>query len=239
MAVTTVRRRLLFPHLLRRAATYEPVPPPVYRTFDGINDNLQSASTIDLSAVNKCALVFWLWWDAFAVDNDCALGFTAAPTSTAGAFYLNLNPDAAFMACVCLGDVGFNRADYARVSAAAWHQWVVVYDFSQATNEVDLYIDSVLQTPSDRPFVNNNTGNFADDLLNVMCLDGASLFGAGRMARLGIIPGEIPTQAQVDDLFAGRLLTELFPNAYYWPIKGTSSPEPAEDIYGIALTVNG
>lgn len=237
------RRRLLHYYQPSSDGTYESVPPGAFRTFDGTNDSLQSASTIDLSAVNKCAVVFWLWWDAYADNDDLALEFTANTNGSTGGFYIN--PNSSNLAgggpnfeVKLVGNMGECEAVFARPSAAAWHQYVVGLDKSLSGEEVShVYVDSVAQSLTYDTDI-DNSNNFANDTLNVMSRNNASLFGAGRQARLGIIPGEIPTQAQVDDLYAGRLLTELFPAAYYWPIDGTSSPEPSADTHGIALTVN-
>ena len=40
--------------------------------FDGSNDSLQAAS-VDLTAYQKITLSLWLYWDAYATDDDFAM----------------------------------------------------------------------------------------------------------------------------------------------------------------------
>lgn len=221
----------------------EPVPPPQFRTFDGVNDDLQSASVIDLSGVATVSVAFWLWVNTSANDDHIALehsndfnantGFVVNPNnsfSTAGTAGLGVN-----------GNVGKNQSLYTRPTVAVWNHWAAVFDFSQPSPETTLYINGVLQTAGSTPLSSNNTGNFASKTLNVMSRGNASLFLAGRMARLALWPGVVLSQNDVLSLYSGRLATKVQPaaNPYYWPLNGVASPEPALDARGIAMTVNG
>jgi len=63
---------------------------------------------------------------------------------------------------------------------------------SKASNEVDsVYVDGVSQSLGYSQN-NNNSGNFANSTLNFMSRNGASHFGAGRLAEIGLWPGVLP-----------------------------------------------
>lgn len=210
------------------------------RLFDGTDDGLQSASAIDLSAVNKVTVAFWLWWDAFAAGDDLALEFTANYNGSTGGFIIDPNAGAEIIIGV-VGDVGYNQSGWVRPSAAVWHHWVAVFDKSQASAESNLYIDGALATLNARPTTSNNTNNFANSTLNVMSRNNASLFGAGRMAELALWPGEALNASEILALARGMRPNRIRPasNPYYWPLHGLVSPEPSYRSGGPAMTVNG
>ncbi len=194
---------------------------------------------MDLSGVNKISVAFWLWWDSFSNNDDLALEHSAT-ASNAGTFLIG--PDGGSVAADILanGNVGFSYARYTRPSAAAWHHWLAIFDFSLASNEVDLYLDGVLQTPLSRPNNSNNTGNFISATVNVMSRNNTSLFGPGRMAELAIYPGEVLNASEALALARGVSPRLIRPSSlpYYWPLWGVHSPEISLRGGGAAMTVN-
>src|SRR3989344_5140942 len=149
-------------------------------SFDGTDDYVKAP--INLSSTNKVSVSFWLFWPAFANDDDLAFEFTSNSTAgpSTGGFMFDPNDSAAALVVYLKGDVGQNYATYTRPTANVWHYYTAIYDKSQSTNEVELYIDGLYQTPTGR-VTNNNTNNFANDDLYFMSRGGTTLFGNGKL----------------------------------------------------------
>jgi hypothetical protein len=210
------------------------------RQFNGTDQSLQSASTIDLSSFDKLSLAFWLWWDAFADDDDLAMEFSADYNGVTTGFIIDPNDSSAGggnFGIALKGDVGYSVGQFTRPSNLAWHQYVIVLDKTKAVDEVDaVYVDGISQTLG-RPQNNNNTNAFGNHTLNFMSRNNTSLFGAGRLAEVAIYGGVNLTQQQATDL------QTMCPNfvgtpTYGWHLDGDASPEPAF-VGGIALNLTG
>lgn len=198
------------------------------RQFNGTTEALQGASDIDLSGTQSVSISFWLWWDAFASNDDGALShgydtgtnfFRVTPNNGSGDFRL-----------AQAGNVGSNTAAYDRatISVSAWHHFVAIFDRTQAANEVDLYMDGSILTPTSRPDTNNNTNNFSSDEFNLMfhSIAGAG-YGAGRLADVAIWTSVL-SGANITSLAGSVLPDAISPApAHYWKICGNGANEPA------------
>lgn len=204
------------------------------RQFNGTNQSLQSASNIDLSAQSVITVAFWMWWDTFASDNDLAIEFTAQQELNKG-FIVNPN-QASGVFQIGLGGSGSEEwsDSCTRPSAAVWHQYI--FQIDRATPANALWIDNSSQSLSTLSHIASSYTNFGNALLNVMCRNNASLFGAGRMAELAIYSGTLTAgqRASLQTSVPSVVGSPLF----YWPIAGVASPEPSL-AGGIDLTVNG
>lgn len=212
------------------------------RLFDGTNDSLQSASTLNLSAVSSLTLSFWLWWDSFADDDDTAIEFSANAFSNSGTFFVIPNGGSTNMEIGVHGNVGDNYKEYTRPAAATWHHFCQVMNFgASAANETLFYLNGTLQTEVATPGTSNNTGSFGNFTLNVMSRNNASLFAAGRLADLAIYPGATLNVSEIGALARGAspLLIRPTVTPHVWPLWGDHSPEINLRGGGVALTVNG
>lgn len=151
--------------------------------YDGTNDG--SSVALDLSAESVITVEFWLWWDAFANDDDMALEFTASASVNQG-FFVDPNAAGGTFQILHAGNLGNTTRGFVRPSAAAWHHYSFIIDMTGTANgEITAFLDGAAWQPS--AITNaNNTANFPSSTLNVMCRNGASLFGAGKMAHLAI-----------------------------------------------------
>lgn len=85
------------------------------------------------------------------------------------------------------GNVGYSINCYRQPSSGVWHHLVVVYDKSQpGTNEVTLYIDGILQTPTRHWYTTNNTNNFGNNRIYLFSRGGTQEFNAGTIDDLRI-----------------------------------------------------
>jgi len=207
------------------------------RQFDGTDDALVSASAINLSGSPSLSVSFWLWWDAFADDDDNAM--THGYDTATNYFRITPNNGSGLFTVGQSGNIGPNFAEYDRasISTGAWHHFVAILDRTQAADEVDLYLDGSIMTPANRPDVENNTDNFSSDELNIMRISAAfGGYGAGRIADVAIWTSVL-SGGNITSLSGGTLPSAISPApAYYWKICGTSSPETAT-TGGVNLTL--
>ena len=210
------------------------------RLFDGVNDSLRTSSTVDLSAVSKITIVFWLWWDAYGTDSHQCMELTADQGLTTNGFVLIPNGSTGVWLVAFTGNVGGVVATFTRPSAAAWHHFTILLDKSKSTQEVDaVYVDGSSQSLTFTANA-NNTNNWANSNLNFMSRNNASLWGAGRMAEAAIYPGVLLGATEASALAGGASPSLVRPSIkpFYWPLIGRGSPEP-ELRYGKTATVNG
>lgn len=146
---------------------------------------------LDLSGTSKITLSFWLWQDAFDGSDGLCMEFTANQNANDGGFYLDPNSSSfAGRFEVKTGrDTGL-QAHFARPSAAAWHHYALGMDCTVASNSTIpvIYVDGVAVSLTYSGGSGGRIGAFANDTLNIMCRNSASLFNAGRMTGLRIVP---------------------------------------------------
>ncbi len=202
------------------------------RKFNGTSD--KASITRDLSGSSVISMAFWLWWDSFANNDKLAFEFTATTNSTNGSFIIDPNSNSAstvvgkwgFAMANGSGAGGFWGDGFTRPSAAAWHHYVLI--MNRATPANVAYLDGALQTLTAGTHGAVTYGNFANSTLNVMCRNQASLFGAGRMAELGIWTSTTLTASEALALANGAAPPTVHPDnlGLYVPFFGSDSPEP-------------
>ena len=210
------------------------------RLFNG-TDQYMKAASVDLSGTPTIAFAYWLYWDANANNDDFELEFSANKNLVTTGFMVDPNWNQGAVLVSLVGDVGTSEFSFPRPSAAAWHHYVINLDKSKASGEIDsVYVDGVSQTLTVAGGDVNNTNNFASDTLNFMSRNGASLFGAGRMAEFGLWYGINLTAAEAAVLGDGFTPPFVRPASlkYYWPLIGRTSPE-VELKRGVTATVTG
>jgi len=213
------------------------------RQFNGTSDSLQSASPLSsLSGVGTVSLAFWMYWDAFANNDELAFESSANYNSNNGAFLVDPNTSGGggvsagvFQYSVNLAGAGVHLdCAFTRPSAAAWHQYVLILDATSGS--CGAYVDGAV--PSGLTTVNSHTGTFSSQTLNVMSRNNASLFGAGRMSEISVFSGTINSSDASLLAACGRPTSVSSASLlYYWPINQTSPETPTTG--GINLTVNG
>lgn len=153
--------------------------------FDGINDYGQTAS-INLSSISTLTVSFWLFWNAFATDDDMALETSATSNSNAGAFQIDPNMGGTSDVLIAINTNGaqFSGVQFARtgVTAAAWQHWTVCMDRNAGAQQVTaVYINGRSQSLSNTFTNTTATGGFGNYAWNFMSRNATSLFGAGRL----------------------------------------------------------
>jgi concanavalin A-like lectin/glucanase superfamily protein len=227
------------------------------RQFNGTDQSLQSAATVDLTAFNKLTVAFWLYKDSWADSDRLALEL-GADSTTDGEFQVNpeFSPTSTFAVTLRGASSTGDRETITRPTGNGphgdpWHHYVVVFDLTAsptpgARHITNIYVDGVDQTLTDSLLLyNSGVLLFANSIWNVMSRNNASLFTPGRFAELGIWGGINFTQTDVDALYAsgtGADATTVQGASLnnYWHLCGTSgaSTEPAT-TGGVDMTVHG
>jgi hypothetical protein len=205
------------------------------RQFNGSTQALQSASAIDLSGQTAITVAFWMYWDAFANDDDLAMELTANQNTNPGSFIVDPNNSLAsgtFSVGIANGAGSYWADRFTRPSATAWHHYL--FEMNRATPANLAWVDNIAQTLTAQNRDAASYGAFANALLNLMSRNAASLFGAGRLAEVAIYSGALSAGERSD-------LQTKAPNVvgtplFHWPLCGTASPEPAA-VGGVNLTV--
>jgi hypothetical protein len=197
------------------------------RIFNGTSDLMSAA--VNLSAFNKATVSFWLWWDAYANDYDLALEYTTDAGGTNGGFaFIPNDASGGLWSIYVRGTVSFTQVDMARPSAAGWHHFMVNLDPSTAGAGAipAAYVDGVSQSLGGGS-ANSVSGSFANSTLYFMSRGGSALFGAGRIAEVGIYGGVLLTADEAGALAKGFSPEMIRPSSleHYWPIIGRTSPE--------------
>jgi hypothetical protein len=162
-------------------------------SFDGKDDC--GVTELDLSAEATITVEFWLKWDAYAADDDLALEFTSNFNVFNGGFLIDPNNGGGLWG-VGIGDSGAkrNNAFFASPSAGAWHHYAFVLDATaEAADQITPYVDGAPVEYTKAEF-GTGQGNFLKANLNVMCRNGATLFGGGDLAHLAIYSGALSAE---------------------------------------------
>ncbi len=159
-------------------------------SFNGTSSFGATASSLNLTAYNKIVVEALMYIPSYSNTGKTAWEFNTSVSASTDTFYYGVDGGVSgtdALSNVALnGDVDYSIATYTRPTAANWHHVVAVYDKALATNEVNFYIDGVLQTASARVLNGNNTNNFGNRVLYLMARAGSSQFTNGRMQHLAI-----------------------------------------------------
>ena len=163
--------------------------------FNGTSQSLR-ATAVDLSDTDTISVELWLWWDAYANNDDMVLDYGPGSPTSHGGFFIDPNSTSsggAFGIALYPGPVNgsFFENTFPRPSAAAWHHIVAVMDkgLTPALGAIRLYVDGVEQTATSVNAPNKAGELFGGPLnLHVMSRDLGALFGAGRVDELALYP---------------------------------------------------
>lgn len=215
------------------------------RSFNGTSDFLQSASALSaISGKNYLAIGFWVK-TTFAADDDMLLELSANANSNAGGVMILGNESGANKVLIksTLTSTQAPESQFTAPSDNVWHHLLFDMDLASPGGGYDynLFIDGVAQTRTAGANISTAGDTFGSYVLNVMSRNGASLFADGALADLCIWNPATPmTAVEAGNLAAGARANTVRSGEilYYWPLSGTSSPEPAS-VGGISLNVTG
>lgn len=208
------------------------------RSFNGTSDNI--SATLNISSFSLISIFFRLWWNAYANDDDYALGHNAPFTSNRG-FYVDPNSSAPSNGLFAFG---FSTGallwldNFVRPSVGQWHTYVLV--MNRATPQNLAWVDAASATIGTGVHQAGTYGNFADATMTIMSQGNTTRWGAGKMEDLAVWGGVQLSQAEISALHAGVRPNLIQPLSLvdYWPVDGAGSPEP-DTFAGNSGTVTG
>ena len=107
------------------------------------------------------------------------------------------------------GDVGYSANCYTQPSSGVWHHLAVVFDKRQTGgNEVQFYVDGVLQAVNWNLHSSTNTNNFGNDPIYLFSRAGTTQFNSGAIDDLRIYKGAL-TAAQIQKMYNSTRLVSL------------------------------
>ena len=156
-------------------------------SFDGVDQHL-SESNIDFSG-SAVSVSFWMNESDYLTHGTIFESSTNFNGSTTGFGLFQSDPITGGSNTLQLGihgDSGFNIKIYAPPTPG-WHHYVAVLDKSQdAANEIQFYIDGVLQVETDQPFTDDNTNSFGSNEFYMLSRGGSVEFIAASLDQVRI-----------------------------------------------------
>lgn len=210
------------------------------RQFNGTSNFLASASALSLSTHARIAVGFWVK-TTFAPDDSMLVELSANSNSNPGSFKILADESASGeLYADIVGNVGKSSGHCAPPTDSVWHHMLFNLDMTASTSEVaSIFVDGVSKTLTRADI--DNTGAFGDYVLYAMSRGGVGLFADGAMADLAIWAPTAPLDVTAAAALAGGARANTVHGGevvYYWPLAGSTSPEPAT-VGTVALTVTG
>lgn len=174
---------------------------------------------LNLSAYTKLSISFWLYWDAFANDDDFLMELTTNSNTFNGAFSIDPNASNGFFQIYTriTSTANGKAGAITRPSAASWHHHVWTIDRTAPVSAgITAFVDGIAQSVSYAAA--NQAGDstkFASSTLYLFSRAGTSLFGNGNLQNLVFRGGHLMSAAEA---------AEEYRNAYqiYTPQKRIS-----------------
>jgi hypothetical protein len=166
------------------------------------NQDYVSIPPIDLRDTRAATIAFWVMRN-YTTDGENVLLEAGSnyQDSTTGFALLPDDETCHGIQAALRGNEGTTANCYSQPSAGVWHHLAVVYDKSQTGgNQVDLYVDGVLQAPSWNLSSATNTNNFGYNPVYLFSRSGTSQYTSGTVSDLRIYNIAL-TAAQIQQLY--------------------------------------
>jgi hypothetical protein len=221
----------------------------VARQANGTTQYLVSASTLNLSAFNKMSFSFWIQINTLDTTRRYALNFGDDGTQN-GCSAIIVADTSSLQQVFTKSVGGYTAIGFPYMTANVWHHMAVNIDFSVTATPSptvpqvmipNVWIDGTAITCTNTAS-SAASGPLVNGLLRLFSHVTGTNFLNGQIAEIAIYAGYLLTSTDVTNLRnagAGRDPRTVGSGlAYYWPLMGTTSPEPAL-VGGIAMTVSG
>lgn len=208
------------------------------RQFNGVDQTI--IAPVDLSGFSIITICFWMWWDAYATDDDMCFEYSDGSNYT-GAFYLDPNSSGGNFDINDLHDSGgghYWRDSLSRPSAAAWHHYGIILDRSGPSNAA--WVDGSSVTVTANNHFAGSYSNFGNFNLYMMSRANSILFGAGRLADVALYAGAGVSGTDIATMAGGRRAKNVRRANLlrYYPL-GLGTPEPDKSGNNVSATVIG
>jgi len=171
---------------------------------NGVNQYV-STPDVNLSSTSTITIAMWVnrtygsaatnLFENSANYNNSTTGFAFFPDDSGDCGIANS------MEIGVHGNVGYTANCYAQPTSGVWHHIAVVYDKTKpGASVVSLYIDGVLQKPSEQPYTATNTNAFGDNRLYIFSRAGTTRYAAGEMGDLRVYNVAL-TATQIEQIY--------------------------------------
>jgi hypothetical protein len=166
------------------------------------SDQYIKIPTIDLTGTKAVTVTFWSKRTYSTNGGHILLEDSGNyNNSTTGFGFFPDDADCQGIQASVHGNVGYSAVCFKQPTSNVWHHFAVVYDKSKTgINEVTLYIDGVLQTPTGSTFVSDNTNSFGKNPIYLFARSGTSQFDSGALDDLALYNTAL-TAAQVQQIY--------------------------------------
>jgi len=165
--------------------------------FDGVNDFAKSQNTVTVPAnTTNWTFCAWVWWDAFANDDDLLieLGANATSTGSDGSFYIDPNSSspsgvAAFLVQDSSAGALYRTESIARWPAAEWVHVAAVFESAANSlqGEWTIYTNGVVASQTVAATTKDQASQLRTAVThNLMSRNGTTFFAAGRIDDVGL-----------------------------------------------------
>ena len=205
-----------------------------------VNGSNQAMSVKSLNLSNTKALTAAFWLNSALSGTGVIWELSAnynPPTNTGAALILNDSQTCGSspFEIGINGDAGYNVKCYNSPASSGWHHYALVLDKSQtaANQQVNLYIDGVLQTAASQPDSKVNANTFGSNPMYLMSRAGISSFSQGTLDEARLY-GRALTVSEIQAL-ANVVVT----NTLTVTKQGTGSGTVTPELGGIITDVLG
>ncbi len=209
---------------------------------NGTNQYL-SIPAIDLSGTDAVTLTAWVN-RTYSLESGHILfeDSTNYNSSTTGFGFFPDESDCDGIETGVRGDAGYTVNCYTQPSSGVWHHLAMIFEKGPAGNHVVLYVDGVLQTPTQNYLFSNNTNNFGDNPIYVFSRGGTQAFTAATVSDLRLFNRALSV-SEIQSLYnlgSGPLTLSLSLTTVTGgnPSVGTVTLNPAAPAGGTTVTLS-
>lgn len=164
--------------------------------------NVNAASiNLDLSGYDQITISFWMWWDAYAENDD--YGYTLSSPNSTGCIWLDVNSTGPHAGEMYFGYSSASgqaaHTGIARPAASKWHHYVGCFDNRLNGPGFAIYVDGAPVTMNETQ-PQATSGTFASGPLYLLGINGA-IGGAAFMENMAFFKGLL-TEAEAKSLYA-------------------------------------
>jgi uncharacterized membrane protein len=189
---------------------------------------------INLSSTRAVTVAFWSKRTYSTAGGHALLESTADFTKSTTGFAVFPDDSAcAGIQIAIKGDVGETANCYGQPTSGVWHHFVLVLDKTQsAGNQVALYADGVLESPTRNLAASTNTNDFGNNSIWLFSQGGTGMFDSGQLDDLRIYNVAL-TAAEIQHFYrSGALVSLVVSPASVSIPSGTVQRFTATGIYG-------
>jgi len=157
--------------------------------FDGVDDYINTASTVNFGGTKVVTVSFWMYKTAFTNTDLLTMELSSNYNDNDGTFFIDPNASGGYFNVGLQDSASTNRfrvERFTRPSTNNWHYYTIVFDNSTVTGDITSYVDGVPQAENLSTNNKDQSSNVKTDTLYFMSRGGTSLFNSGLLDEVRI-----------------------------------------------------